>query len=187
MPVTTAGVLLAAGAGKRFAGDAHKLRSLIGGRAVLSIALASLIEAGLDETVIVTGAVDLTDLVSASVTSINNPSWSLGQATSLWAAVCHCRERGHDAMVVGLGDQPGILPETWAKLAASDATIGVATYEGKRRNPVRLTAEVWDLLPRDGDEGARSLIESRPDLVMAIPCVGRADDIDTLEDLRRWS
>jgi nicotine blue oxidoreductase len=87
-----------------------------------------------------------------------------------------------------LGDQPFIEPDTWRALRdASDAPIVVATYDGRRGNPVRLARAVWDLVPRLGDSGARELMAERPDLVAELACAGDPTDIDTQEDLARWS
>lgn len=184
---TVAGVLLAAGGGSRFDGSTHKLLAEIAGRPVVAHALDALLRAGLDETVVVTGAASISHLVPDGVTVVHNPSWADGQATSLQAAVRHCRDRGHDAMVVGLADQPGIAPSTWRALAEVEADLAVATYGGRRGNPVRLGRRVWDELPTAGDEGARSLLLASPDLVTPVACEGRSDDIDTMEDLDRWS
>jgi CTP:molybdopterin cytidylyltransferase MocA len=185
--VATAGVLLAAGGGTRFAGPHHKLRADAAGRPLVSYALDAMAGSGLPLLVVVTGAVDLDDLLPAGVVPIANPVWERGQATSLATAVAWARPRDIDAIVVGLADQPGVSAASWTAVAAESATpIAIATYGGQRGHPVRLAREVWDRLPTDGDAGARALIGSAPGLVTEVPCVGDPADVDTVEDLARW-
>jgi molybdenum cofactor cytidylyltransferase len=137
----------------------------------------------------VSGAMDLRAHVPAGVTVLANERWAEGIATSLQVGVQWAAAEGHDAVVVGLADQPAVTPATWATLAACPAEppIAVATYDGVRGNPVLLAAAVWPLLPDTGDEGARVLLRGRPDLVREVPCSGQAWDVDTVEDLERWS
>lgn len=185
--MTQAAVLLAAGAGSRFDGPGHKLLAPLRGRPVVAWAVEAALGAGLEETIVVVGAVDLTDVLPPGVTVVANPAWAEGQATSLAAAVDVASGR-HDAIVVALGDQPFLEPAAWAAVAASgERPIAVATYDGARGHPVRLDASVWPLLGRTGDTGARDLLHGRPDLVREVPCLGQPADIDTREDLGRWS
>jgi CTP:molybdopterin cytidylyltransferase MocA len=182
--------VLAAGGGTRFVTgpDAvHKLLAPWRGRPLVWSAAANAAAAGLACTWVVAGAVDLHDAVPPEVEILTNPRWQEGQATSLQVAIDAARAAGLDAVVVGLGDQPAVPPAAWAAVAAADAAIAVATYDGRRRNPVRLARSVWPLLPVSGDHGARTLINQRPDLVREVPCQGDPADIDTREDLRRWN
>ncbi|HUR77894.1 MAG TPA: NTP transferase domain-containing protein [Acidimicrobiales bacterium] len=185
--MTIAGVVLAAGAATRF-GPTHKLLSDFRGKPLVAWVIEAVLAAGLDEVIVVTGAIDLGELVPAGAYTLRNPRWAQGQATSLAAGVAAAAARAHEAVVVGLGDQPLIPTEAWRLVAACDERpIAVATYAGQRRNPVRLAAAVWPLLPIDGDEGARTLIRSRTDLVAEVPCPGDPADIDTQKDLATWN
>ena len=184
----TAAVLLAAGSGSRFKSSQHKLLADLKGRPVISHALASLMQAAFSDVLVVTGAVDLADeLNKFDVKIIYNPDYGRGIASSITTAIKWARPRGFEALVFGLGDQPKIQPIAWKSIADARAPIAVASYDGKQRNPVRLSREVWPLLPTFGDEGARLLIRSRPELVEAVPFEGSPADIDTLEDLQRWN
>lgn len=136
----------------------------------------------------VTGSVDVVTATGVKgVEKLDNPRWAEGQATSLGVAVAEARRQGVGGIVVGLADQPLIPPEAWRAVAAADAAIAVATYDGARRNPVLLRSDVWDLLPGSGDEGARVAMRNRPELVIEVACKGNPTDIDTVEDLSRWS
>lgn len=184
--MTTAALVLAAGEGSRFTGPAHKLVAPFRGRPLWEWAVDAAVDAGLDATYVVTGAVALS--LPQAVVEVHNEAWAEGQATSLAAGVAVVRADGHDAVVVGLADQPLVGADAWQAVAGSTETpIAVASFDGQHRPPVRLAAEVWPLLPTAGDEGARSLMRKRPDLVTAVPCSGQPVDIDTLEDLERWS
>jgi CTP:molybdopterin cytidylyltransferase MocA len=182
-------VVLAAGMGSRFLGPEHKLDALIDGRSLLRRALDAALASGVGPVVLVVG--DESDHaprtpVPDEVVTVVNQRWRDGSATSLRAGLARVTELGADRAVIALADQPFITPEAWRDIAAADATVAVATYEGVRGHPVALAADVWPLLPADGDEGARALMRLQPDLVREIPCRGSAADIDTLEDLRRW-
>jgi CTP:molybdopterin cytidylyltransferase MocA len=185
--VSTAAVLLAAGAGRRWEGKSHKLLAPFRGRPLVVWAFEHALAAGLDETVVITGAADLKDVLPAGARLVRNPDWEQGQAGSVQVSIAYARAAGHGAVVVGLGDQPLVVPSAWRAVADGGSPIAVATYAGRRGNPVRLSSAVWDLLPVAGDVGARALMADRPDLVGEVACDGDPADVDTVEDLERWS
>ena len=65
------------------------------------------------------------------------------------------------------------------------ATLAVATYGGRRGNPVLLARPLWAEARRlDGDVGARALMKDHD--VAEVDCTDTGDpsDVDTLDDLR---
>jgi molybdenum cofactor cytidylyltransferase len=188
-------VILAGGAGSRFVhhghgGPIHKLLAPFRGRPLIWWAVTNAVAAGLDEVIVIDGAVSLADTVGhiAGVRVVSNPAWATGQASSLLHAVTVAEAAGYSAVTVGLGDQPFLDPAAWRAVAATTiAPIAVAVVGGRRGQPVRLAAEVWSVLPTSGDEGARSLLVSKQFPVAELGCPGNTVDIDTQEDLRAWS
>ena len=185
-------MLLAAGRGSRFAAgnpgaaaSSHKLLSDLRGQPVFVWALASVLAAEPEHVIVVTGAVALE--LPANVIEVHNPHWADGQATSLQRGLRAAGELGVDRVVVGLADQPFVTPECWRAVAAAESPIAVATYDGERGNPVALHRSIWELLPTEGDQGARNLITLRPELVREVACKGSPADIDTMEDLQQWN
>ena len=152
-----------------------------------SARLLAAAEAALDELVVVVGAVDLGVCLPEGATVLENPDWASGQAGSLQVAVAHCRTAGHDAIVFGLADTPGVPASAWRSVAEQPGELVCATFGGRRRPPVKVAASLWPDLPADGDEGARALLAQQASQVVEVVCPGEPRDIDTVEDLRAWS
>ena len=184
--------MLAAGGGSRFGGG--KLLAELGGRPIIGAVFDNLRGAPVDETIAIVGA-DAQRLrevcESYGVRTVANEEWERGQSTSVLAGLRACGAETRAAVVL-LGDQPLVGAEAVGRLVAAfaeGARVAVATYGGKRRNPVLFSREVWPLLTAElaGDEGARSVLRRHPELVVEVPCEGVGDptDVDTREDLRR--
>jgi len=192
---TVAGVLLAAGEGSRF-GQPKALVEL-NGQTLAERGVGLLRAGGADPILVVTGAIPLA--LDGTLT-IDNPRWRTGMGSSLRAALQALAEagRGPDigpdvgAVVVALADQPLVGAETVARLIAAyrdGASVAVAAYHGQPRNPVLLARDHWPevISTATGDQGARTFLRTRPELVTLVECgdTGRPDDIDTPADLAR--
>lgn len=186
---TVAAVVLAAGGGSRWDGPGHKLLALVDGVPLAHHAIQAASDASLDELVVVLGAVDLLaeGVIPPEATTLVNAKWASGQASSLQLAIEHSRRAGHDAVVVGLADSPGIPAEAWKAVAEAKSPLAIATFSNRRCPPTRIGRDLWNDLPTEGDEGARSLLSLRSDLVVEVACTGDPTDVDTMEDLGKWS
>ena len=184
-------VLLAAGSGSRFGGG--KLLAPYLGRPLVESSLTNLAEAPVEETVVIVGddAERLRPICEPyGVRIVENPDWQRGQSTSVQAGLEALGPEVRAAVVL-LADQPLVGPGAVKRLVAAferGAKVAVATYGGRRRNPVLFSRTVWPLLEvgLSGDEGARTVLRRHPDLVTEVPCDGVGDpaDVDTREDLR---
>jgi molybdenum cofactor cytidylyltransferase len=183
--VTIGGLILAAGEGRRFGGT--KQLAELDGRPLLEHPLAAM--KGINPRVVVLGhAADKirrgVDMHGASVVVCDD--WEEGQSASLRAGLAALP--GADAVIVVLGDQPGITPAAIEAVvsAAGDEDAVRATYDGVPGHPVLLRRP---LLVRAGelrgDTGFRDLLESAT--VREVEIGGLADpaDIDTREELAR--
>ncbi|MBC8194954.1 MAG: NTP transferase domain-containing protein [Acidimicrobiia bacterium] len=185
--MSIAAVILAAGAGTRWTGSGHKLLADFRGRPLVSWCIEAADAAGLDELIVVGGAVDLSGLMPAGATLLTNDDWASGQAGSVQVALAHSTRVGHDAVVLGLADTPMVPTSAWLAVADDPGDLVTATFDRERRPPVKVAKSLWPELPVSGDGGARSLLASRSSSVVEVACEGLAIDIDTLEDLEKWS
>jgi CTP:molybdopterin cytidylyltransferase MocA len=188
MEAHVAGILLAAGAGRRL-GQPKALVDL-GGQPLVSRGVALLKEGGAGPVIVVTGAaaVNLTGVIT-----VHNPHWATGMGSSLAAGLATVPD-ACPAAVVALVDQPLVGAAAVRRLIDAyqgGATVAVAAYGGRPRNPVLLARSHWAEVTAlaSGDAGARAFLRARPDLVTLVECgdTGSPDDIDTSEDLARIS
>lgn len=186
--MTTAGLVLAAGAGRRMGGP--KALVELAGVPLLARAVSLLRDGGCDEVVVVVGAAGEAVARRAEAlgcAAVQADGWEEGMSASLRAGLGALSDGPHDACVVALVDQPLLGAEAVRRLVAADAVAAVATYGGAPRNPVLLRREVWAEVAAaaTGDAGARTWLRAHPDRVTAVPCDGTGSpvDLDTPADL----
>ena len=181
-----AGVLLAAGEGKRL--GTPKALVELGGRRLVDRGADLLRDGGTAPVVVVTGAAPIT---MPDVVLVPNPDWRTGMGSSL-AAGLQALPGDCAAAVIALVDQPLIGAGVVRRLVAAHhagAELVVAAYHGRPRNPVLLARPHWAgvIAAADGDTGARPYLRAHPGLVTLVECadIGSPDDVDTPEDLAR--
>ncbi|HEX5615514.1 MAG TPA: nucleotidyltransferase family protein [Acidimicrobiia bacterium] len=190
-----AAAVLAAGTGSRFGAVTKPLAPFAGEPLVLHATRAAL-ESGLAPVVVVVGhdAAAVTAVLPPEVEAVSNEGFASGIASSLQCALRALAARAVDGVVVGLADQPLVGAHAYQRVAAAyddGARLAVATYGGRRANPVLVGREHWaEALELTGDEGARVVMRRHP--VVEVDCDGTGDptDIDTPADLAaleaRW-
>jgi CTP:molybdopterin cytidylyltransferase MocA len=181
-------VLLAAGQGSRF--GRPKALVELDGQTLAERGIGMLRAGGTDPVLLVTGAAEVELGPDHRVRGVYNDEWRTGMGSSLRAALCALTDPDVGAAVVALADQPLVGAEAVSRLIAAyqaGASVAVAAYDGRPRNPVLLAREHWPevIAMATGDQGARAFLRARPDLATLVECgdTGRPDDIDTQADL----
>jgi molybdenum cofactor cytidylyltransferase len=191
MTTQIAGVLLAAGAGRRFGGR-KLLHPLPGGSAPLGILAWEHLRSALSWSVVVvrTGDEEVGALYrAAGAQVVVSAEAERGMGHSLASGVRATASAA--GWVIGLADMPRVQPQTIRMIAqalASGARIAVPVYQGARGHPVGFSASLRDrLLACAGDAGARALLQEHAAEVVkvAVDDCGVLQDVDTPEDLAR--
>ena len=121
------------------------------------------------------------DLSGAEV--VLNDAYGEGCSSSIAAALAVVDPRA-DVLVLMLGDQPGVTPETVRALLTGrgDAALAVCLYDDGRGHPIAFARSAFgDLANLHGDKGVWKLLD-RGDPV-EVPIAGAIPlDVDTEED-----
>lgn len=189
-----AGLLLAAGGGRRLGGRPKALLPLHG-RPLAEHAVRVLRAGGCAPVHVVLGAAAQEVRAQAALAGcvvVDNPDWETGMGSSLRLGLESLAGAGADAALVALVDQPGIGAAAVARVRTachSPASLAAASYGGQRGHPVLFGAEHWAGIAAGatGDRGARDYLRARADSVELIECADIAEpaDIDTPADLER--
>ena len=178
-----AGLVLAAGAGRRYGGPKALVR--LEGRLLVERAAQTARAGGCEPVVTVLGAAapavraqaDLGDAIA-----VDNPEWATGMGSSLRAGLAALRHTDAVAAVVLLVDMPGITAHAVRRLVefAGPDALAMAGYGTRRGHPVLLGRARWAgvAVLATGDVGARPYLRRHTAELLVVPCDDVADDRD---------
>ena len=185
------GLILGAGASQRL-GPPKQLLPFHGTTMLGWVVLQAEHAAGLDELVVVLGRAanevrERVDFGAARV--VENPVFGEGCASSYRAGLAAVNPES-DAIMIILGDQPGIAPEIIDRLAAEwrkDAPVALCSYQGRKGHPMIFARSMFDQLESlHGDKAAWKLVDANSELVQEVHFnLPFPDDINTPADVER--
>ncbi|SEC11119.1 nicotine blue oxidoreductase [Amycolatopsis tolypomycina] len=186
-----AGLLLAAGAGRRFGGP--KALVQVDDEPLVLRALRTLTAAGVGPVHVVVGAAadEVRALLPESAHAVVAEDWATGMGASLragLAALGALEGAEHVAALVHLVDLPWVGSGIVARVAAlaTPETVARAAYDGVPGHPVLLGRRWWGDVAKSsrGDRGARDWLAGRDDLTL-VECgdLGSGRDVDRPGDL----
>lgn len=191
-PLPVAGLLLAAGGGRRLGGRPKALLPYRG-RLLVEHAAGVLRAGGCARVHVVLGARAADVRRRAALDGcvvVENPEWAEGMGSSLRAGLDSLAGTGVRAALVLLVDQPGIGPEAVARVLGAyrdRSSLVTAAYDGVRGHPVLFGAARWAGVSAaaTGDRGARAYLKEHAGSITLVECgdVAEPYDIDTEADL----
>lgn len=169
-----AGVVLAAGEGRRYGGP--KAPVVVDGERLVDRAVRILREGGCAPVVVVLGAW-VGEVADAEI--VVNPHWAEGMGSSLRCGLAAVASA--DRVLVTLVDLPGLTAEAVRRMLATDAALAAATFNGERGHPVLIGAAHIAGVSESarGDAGARAYLREHADEVALV----EVGDVATGEDL----
>lgn len=175
-----AGIVLAAGEGRRFGGP--KAPHVLDGERLVDRAVRLCRDAGCDPVLVVLGAW-IDEVPDAAV--VVNRDWREGMGSSLRAGLEAAEsDPSIERVLVTLVDLPGMSAEALRRVAASPSSIAQGAYNGERGHPVLLSREHWRGVRESaiGDRGARDYLHQHGDEIdhVEIGDVATGDDLDEL-------
>jgi molybdenum cofactor cytidylyltransferase len=182
------GLVLAAGGSRRL--GAPKQLLPYGNGTLLDHVLNTARDCDFDQLVCVIGgsADDIrarVDLTNATV--VENRHFGEGCSSSIAAALNSVDPKA-DVLVLMLGDQPGVTPQTVNALIAgrNDSPYAACAYENGRGHPLAFARSTFaDLQALHGDKGVWKLLDRHADAVVDVPVPGPIPrDVDTEGDYR---
>lgn len=169
-------IILAAGQSKRM-GRENKLLTTWRDKTPLEYVCQAATGSICNETIVVTGHENLEvgkALSEFEVKIVHNHEYASGMASSIKTGVLAASQISSDAIVVLLGDMPGITSMMINQIilagnANSPDSIIVATCETQRGNPLLWPCNYFDeLLTLEGDTGARQIISKYEDKIIEL-------------------
>jgi|HubBroStandDraft_6_1064221.scaffolds.fasta_scaffold206730_5 molybdenum cofactor cytidylyltransferase len=182
------GLVLAAGGSERLGTPKQLLP--YGESTLLAHVLATARACDFDQLLCVIGgsAAEIRERVDLSgATVVENHSFGEGCSSSIAAALTAVDEQA-DALVLMLGDQPGVTATTVRTLIdhRGDAMLAACAYEDGRGHPLAFArATFGELATLHGDKGVWKLLDRHAGDVVDVPIAGAVPrDVDTDQDYR---
>lgn len=186
------GLILGAGASQRF-GQPKQLAPFRGTTMLGWVVGQAQQASELDEVVVVLGRAaeevrERVDFGAARV--VENPVFVEGCSSSYRAGIGALKTESAAIMII-LGDLPGITPEIINRLAGAwreqDAPIALCSYEGRKGHPMIFARSMFSqLVDLHGDKAAWKLVDANAARVQEVHFnLPYPDDINTPEDFER--